>query len=149
MYSTLSNLHTCIKLPFQFLYCCLIVFLSVTDSICISSHMVNTPCQIVWILEGRKQTGWGVSEPNTLGPWYPLFTHQHPAQTGLPQSQTTVSNLSRSVPSFLWLLLLPSRPQPRAKSSTYIMQIHQAGGQCAVCAVNLAVNRGAMMRAWS
>lgn len=36
------------------------------QSICLCSHMVNTPCQIVWILEGRKQTGWGVSGPNTL-----------------------------------------------------------------------------------
>lgn len=97
-------------------------------------RIVNAPCRIVWILVGRKQTWCGVSCPNTRSPWISLFTHQHPAQTGLPQSQTTVSNLAQSVPPFLWLLLPPSRPQPSAKSSTRVMQSCRAGGWCGVCA---------------
>lgn len=57
---------------------------------------------------------WGVSGLSVLVLRFPLFTHQHPAQTGPPRNPTAVSNLGQSAHPRPSSLLPPSRPQPGA-----------------------------------
>lgn len=128
----------------------LLISLTVTDLIPISYCMVDTPCQSVQILRGKEIDKGGerrwwemIAGPNSLGPWFPLFTHQHPAQTGLRYRQQWVisPSLFHHSSGFCFLPAGPS-PEPRAQITSRSAAGREDGALCAHT-YNLAVKLGA------
>lgn len=87
-------------------------FLYFLRALCDPPHILSTPLVETSDSWRRKQMLLGVSGLSILVLRFPLFTHQHPAQTGAPPNQTAVSNLGQSVHPLPSSLLPPSRPQP-------------------------------------